>query len=205
MQLSGNRTMKRERGISVIISGMPSVGKTTAAIKVAEKFKLRHLAGGDMLKEIAKDRGFALSGTDWWDTPEGMRFMAERKKDLEFDKEVDRRLINHLKHSSVVMTSYPLPWIVKEPALKLWFKASQKTRAKRLAGRDAISSGSAMSIVRKRDLDNRKLYRRLYGINFGKDLSPFNFILDTEKLNVEEVANATCKLVSEYSKSKKIA
>src|SRR5271169_2956336 len=124
--------MKLKNGkVSVIISGMPSVGKTTAANAIAKKYHLSHVAGGDMLKQIAIDRGYRLSGPEWWDTPEGMKFLSERKKDLEFDKEVDRKLAVHIREGDVVMTSYSMPWLAKNDGLKLWFHATQRTRASR--------------------------------------------------------------------------
>jgi CMP/dCMP kinase len=192
---------KRGPKISVIISGMPSVGKTTAANAIGVRYHLLHVAGGDMLKELAYERGYRPSGADWWDTPEGMSFIAERKSNPDFDKEVDRKLAEHLKKGNVVMTSYSMPWLAENGTLKLWFDASLKTRAGRLAGRDSISLGKALEIVKQRDEDNRKLYKRLYGIDFGKDLSPFNFVLDTERMSAKEVTDAACKLVSEYRKS----
>ncbi len=95
---------KRKR-ISVIISGMPSVGKTTAANAIAREYHLKHVAGGDMLKQIAIDRGYHLSGPEWWDTAEGMRFLSERKKDPDFDRIVDQKLAEHVRLGNVVMTS----------------------------------------------------------------------------------------------------
>jgi CMP/dCMP kinase len=187
--------------ISVIISGMPSVGKTTAANAIAKKFHLMHIAGGDMLKELAYERGYRPSGAEWWDTPDGMSFIAERKRNPDFDKEVDNKLAQYLKRGGVVMTSYSMPWLAKDKCLKLWFHASLKTRACRLAGRDSISKRQALVIVRKRDAQNEKLYKRLYDIEFGRDLSPFNFVLDTENLSVKEVATASCRLVAEYKRS----
>jgi CMP/dCMP kinase len=187
--------------ISVIISGMPSVGKTTAADKIATRYRLKHLAGGDMLKQIAFNRGYKPSGSDWWDTPEGMRFTAERKKDPEFDKEVDVLLGEHIRKGGVVITSYSMPWLARNDGLKLWFAATQKNRAIRLAGRDSISVSKALAIIKKRDLENKRLYKKLYGIMFGDDLEPFNFVIYTNKLSAEEVAEAACKIVAEYVKS----
>ena len=63
-------TKSMTKKLAVIISGMPSVGKTTAADEIAKRFHLKHLAGGDMLKQIAFERGYRPSGSDWWDTPE---------------------------------------------------------------------------------------------------------------------------------------
>lgn len=181
---------------------MSSVGKTTAADAVAKKYRLKHIAGGDMLKEMAYDRGYSPSGSDWWDTPEGMRFLAERRGDAEFDKEVDRRLEQHVRRGNVVITSYPMPWLVKDDGLKLWFDASQKNRACRLASRDSITKSRALEIVRRRDRENRRIYKMLYGIDFGKDLSPFNFVIDTNKLSASEVAKAACEITGEYIRSK---
>lgn len=196
------RSARRKEGLSVIISGMPSAGKTTAAKAIAKKFKLKHVAGGDMLKLTAYERGYKPSGSEWWDTKQGMDFLAERKNNPDFDKEVDRRLAQCLHQGNVVITSYSMPWLYKR-GLKLWFQASEKTRAKRLAGRDGISVQSAREIVRKRDYHNRRLYKRLYGIEFGKDLSPFNYVIDTEKMDAKNVASASCKLVSMYLGSRK--
>lgn len=175
---------------------MPSVGKTTAAESIAQKFGLKHLAGGDMLKQMAYDRGYKPSGAEWWDSKEGMAFLSERRSNPNFDKEVDRLLIKHIHRGGVVVTSYPVPWIA-ERGLKIWFHASQSTRAARLAGRDHFSKRKALAIIKKRDIQNESLYKKLYGIRFGVDLSPFNFLIDTEKLSAKDVANASCKLISE--------
>ena len=188
---------RKARKISVIISGMPSVGKTTAADAIAKRFHLKHLAGGDMLKRIAVERGYAPSGSDWWDTEEGMRFLSERGGNSNFDKEVDKRLRNAVTKGGVVVTSYPLPWLC-DTGLKIWFKGSQLTRAKRLAGRDSISLKEALAIVRRRDARNRKIYKEIYGIKFGTDLSVFNYAIDTDKLSAAEVARLATRAVESY-------
>jgi CMP/dCMP kinase len=192
------RPKKPRNKISVIISGMSSVGKTTAADVIAKKYHLKHVAGGDMLKQMAIERGYKLSGADWWDTPEGMRFLSERKLDPEFDREVDGRLAKCIKKGKVVITSYPMPWLAKDDGLKLWFEANQKNRAERLALRDSISRPKALEIIKKRDGQNRRIYNELYGIRFGDDLTPFHFVIDTNKMSAKEVADAACKLVGEY-------
>jgi cytidylate kinase len=179
---------------------MPSVGKTTAAESIAKKFHLKHVAGGDMLKLMAYERGYTPSGSEWWDTKEGMTFLSERKHNSDFDKEVDRRLAEYMTRGRVVITSYSIPWLCKK-GLKLWFHAPQKTRALRLAGRDKISPKKALGIIKKRDSENKILYKKLYNIRFGDDLTPFNFIIDTQKMTAAEVAKISCKLVSEYSKN----
>jgi CMP/dCMP kinase len=176
---------------------MPSVGKTTAAEAISSKYHLKHIAGGDMLKEMAIDRRYTQLGSNWWDTKEGMKFLTERRRNPDFDREVDRRLISYVKSGGVVITSYTVPWICKL-GLKIWFDASQRTRAKRLAGRDHISESSAMKVIRSRDSMNRRLYSKIYGIKFGTDLSVFNYVIKTDDLSAKDVAVVACGLVGRY-------
>jgi len=147
-----------------------------------------------MLKEIAMERGYSPSGSDWWDTSEGMKFLAERKQNPDFDREVDRRLIQYVKGGGVVITSYTVPWLCSK-GLNIWFAATQKNRAWRLAGRDKIPFSDALKIIRSRDSKNRRLYSRIYGIKFGTDLSVFNYIIATDDISAQEVATAACELV----------
>ena len=80
----------------IILSGMPAVGKTTTANSLSKEFNIQYYSGGDLLKEIAKEKGFAISGLDWWDNKEGMNFLSNRMDDSSFDKLVDKRLIDLL-------------------------------------------------------------------------------------------------------------
>ena len=108
---------------SVIISGPPAIGKTTIAKGIGKEFDLRHLSGGDILKELAQDEGFNTGGDDWWDTSEGMNFLSNRQENSEFDKKVDNELKKLFLEGNVVITSYTLPWIV-EGGVKIWLSGS---------------------------------------------------------------------------------
>ncbi|MGI0049113.1 MAG: AAA family ATPase, partial [Nitrososphaera sp.] len=116
---------------SVVISGWPAVGKTTIAGKLAEEFGLVMYNGGDILKMLAAEKGYSTSRDDWWDTAEAKKFMQERKSDSSFDKKVDKKLAEIVKKGSAVITSYTLPWLVKEESvIKLWLRGSSENRAK---------------------------------------------------------------------------
>jgi cytidylate kinase len=173
---------------SVVISGWPAVGKTTIAGELAREFGLTMYNGGDILKMLAAEQGYseATSRDDWWDTQEAKKFMAQRRRDPKFDKKVDRRLGEILKKGSAVITSYTLPWLVKDGGIiKFWLKGSQENRAKRMANRDGISVREAEKIVKLRDGENKKIYHRLYGFWFGEDLSVFDYALNTDVLALD--------------------
>ena len=171
---------------SIIISGPPAVGKTTIAKAIAEEFGLTHLSGGDILKELAEEEGFKTGGDDWWDTQEGMNFLSQRQENSEFDKKVDEKLKKHFLDGNVVITSYTLPWLV-QGGVKIWLESSKENSAQRMTTRDNLSKDSALEIVQKRYQENKKIYKELYGFEFGEDLSVFDEIIETDGLNASQV------------------
>jgi len=171
---------------SIIISGPPAVGKTTIAKGIAEEFGLTHLSGGDILKELAEEEGFKTGGDDWWDTQEGMNFLSQRQENSEFDKKVDDKLKKHFLDGNVVITSYTLPWLV-EGGVKIWLEGSKENSAQRMTTRDNLSKDNALEIVQKRYQENKKIYKVLYGFEFGEDLSVFDKVIETDGLNASQV------------------
>ncbi|MGI0017556.1 MAG: AAA family ATPase [Nitrosotalea sp.] len=188
---------------SVIISGPPAIGKTTIAKGLGEEFGLKYLSGGDVLKEMAKDQGFAIDRDDFWDTKEGMDFLNIRKVNPEFDKQVDQKLEKIFLTENVIITSYTLPWLVKD-GIKVWLAGSHENSAKRMTMRDDISVPDALEIVKKRYDENKTLYHKLYGFNFGEDLSVFNIIINTDDLGPGQVLEQAKNAVKKYYDSQTI-
>ncbi len=174
---------------AIILCGMPAVGKTTVAKMIASKLGLKLIGGGDVLKEIATEEGYNAVGDDWWDTKDGMKFMAERAGSPEFDREVDKRLLARANKGDVVMTSYTLPWLSKA-GVKVWLSGTKGSRAERMAKRDSSSPEECAKVIEERDRENFALYKKLYGIRFGKDLSPFSIVVGTDGVPASEVARS---------------
>jgi len=180
---------------SVIISGPPAIGKTTVAKGLAKEFGLTYLGGGDILKDLAKEQGFQTGGDDWWDTPDGMKFLNQRSENPEFDKKVDEKLKELFLKGGVVITSYTLPWLVKD-GIKIWLGGSLKNSALRMKKRDNMAEKKALEIVKTRYEKNKKLYKKLYNFDFGDDLSVFDKIINTDELDAKkvlEIAKSTVK------------
>ncbi len=182
---------------SIIISGPPAIGKTTVAQGLAEEFDLVHLSGGDILKELAKDKGFDTKGDDWWDTQEGMNFLIERQENSEFDKNVDDKLKKLFSKGNVVITSYTLPWLV-DGGVKIWLSGSKKNSVQRMTIRDNLSETDALGIVQKRYNENKIIYKTLYGFEFGEDLSVFNKIIETDDLDAKQVLELAKSTVRKF-------
>jgi len=179
---------------AIIISGLPAVGKTTVARSIASKFNLKQYSGGDVLKEMAIAKGYTMSGSDWWDAEQGIKFLSERKSNPDFDRQVDEQLLQIAGKGGVVITSYTLPWLAKD-AVKFWLKGSRESRARRMANRDNIAYEKALQIVSMRDEENKELYMKLYNIRFGEDLSVFDYVLNTDQLSIDGVVDITNTIV----------
>jgi len=53
--------------------------------------------------------------------------------------------------------------------------------------RDNLSKDNALEIVQKRYQENKKIYKALYGFEFGEDLSMFDKVIETDGLNASQV------------------
>lgn len=181
------------RNISIVVSGSAAVGKTTLAQALAKEFGFRLYNGGDILKEIAHQQGYMISGDDWWDSSDAIGFMKERKKNPIFDRQVDEKLIGIAKKGNVVITSHTLPWLTSTP-VTFWLSASQKRRSERMAKRDKMSVEEALEIVKMRDSQNKKIYKKIYGPQFGESLEVFDFMINTELLTLDSLI-VLCKQI----------
>ena len=178
--------LKNKQDISVVISGSAAVGKTTLAHALAKEFGFKLYNGGDILKEIARQQGYSATGNDWWDSSEAIGFMKERKNNSIYDRQVDEKLTNIAKKGNVIITSHTLPWLTPEP-ITFWLSASPQKRSERMSKRDKISIKEALRIVRMRDRENKKIYKKIYGAKFGDDLEVFDFMINTELLSLDSL------------------
>ncbi len=189
------RKFNNNQKLSIVISGWPAVGKTTIAENLSKYFNLKQWNGGDILKMMAYERGYATSNSrDWWDTDDAINFMNERNNDPSFDKEVDSRLMELLNSGNVVITSYTLPWI-SDASINFWLQGSVDSRAKRMAMRDSIDINVAKKIVMRRDHDNKMIYKKLYNFDFGEKLDVFDFALNTDLLSLESLIDISKKVI----------
>jgi cytidylate kinase len=188
--------MKRQRPkkIVICIAGLTGCGKSTVAKRLAENYGLRYLSGGMALKELAIKMGYKPRKRGWWETSEGMKFLEQRLKDPKFDRQVDEELLKRARRGNVVLDSWTMPWLFKG-GFKIWFEASPDVRAQRLAKRDGISLKEAFKAVREKDEKTRRIYEDLYGFNLGEDYSPFDLILDVNRLDAEEVFQTLCLVI----------
>ncbi len=187
------------KNITVIFSGMAGSGKSSLARAIAKKYGLKYVCGGDILKEMAKEEGYKITGDDWWDSPDGIKFLSQRKENSDFDKRLDEHMLVKAKEGGVAMTSWAIPWL-GAPGIKIWVDVTQEVRAKRISGRDQIPYAKALELVKTRDKENIELYKNMHGYTLGRDLDVFDLVLDANVKGVEELV----KEIAEFLEKKKL-
>lgn len=176
-----------KKPVVICICGMAGSGKSTVAKRLAEKYGLKYYSGGDALKALAIEKGYKPLEKGWWESLEGLSFLENRGKNPEFDKAVDRKLLEVAEQGDVILDSWTMPWLLKNKGFKIWLEASPKKRAERVAKRDGISVQKALEALRNKEEKTKAIYKKLYGFSLGEDFTPFHFILDTDNLTAEEV------------------
>ncbi len=170
------------------------------AKRLAEKYGLRRVSGGDALKAVAIEAGYRPVERGWWTTEEGIDFHGKRVNDLQFDQKVDKKLIEWASQGNVVIDSWTMPWLLRN-GFKIWLEASPEKRAKRLMKRDNLSFKKAFNVLKKKDEKSRIIYEKSYGFVLGEDFAPFNLIVDTNELGADEVFRVLCMVIERlYSK-----
>ena len=180
--------------VVLCISGLAGTGKSTLSKKIAQKYNLKCYSGGDALKELAKEQGYKVSNGGWWESPEGLKFLEERVKDPKFDRAVDNKLLEYAQQGNVLLDSWTMPWLLKD-GFKIWLIASMEKRAARVAERDKITIDEAYAVLKEKEAQTKAIYKKLYGFSLGEDYAPFNFVLDTDNLNAEEVFEVLCRVI----------
>jgi len=179
----------------ICISGLTGTGKSTVGRKLAERYGLKYVSGGEALKEKAAELGYHVDRPGWWESEEAMSFMEERLRNPSFDKEVDEWLVELGRKGGVVIDSWTIAWLLDRGiGLRVWLYASPAVRAERVARRNGISVEDALRALAEKDERTRAIYERIYGFDL-LDLSPYDLVVDTDNLGQEDVLSAICAVV----------
>ncbi len=160
--------------IVIAISGQHGSGKTTYAKAVARELGLRYVSAGDFFREIAKERGMSL---------EELNKLAERSDEL--DRMIDERTKKEAKKGGVVLDGLLAAWMAGDLAdVKIYVKASDEERYRRLAKRDGLSFEEAKRQTKIREESERRRFKEYYGIDID-DLSIYDLVIDSTRLSKE--------------------
>ncbi len=185
----------------ILISGFIGSGKSTLAKKLAKHYRMKYVSASSIhhklvLDRMQKEKKNAKNIQDgFWESEAGKKGTAMRAKDLNIDKEVDRRLLKTLHAKPRAVTDARLmPWLYKQKAIRIWLSAPENTRAKRVGERDHLPTKKVLSSIRSRMKTDRGIFWKLYKIDMGKDFTPFDLVINNDKIETQQ----TFRIVKTY-------
>jgi cytidylate kinase len=167
------------------LSGLSGTGSTTAAKRIAADLELDYVYGGQIFRNLARERGVSLE-----------ELAESLEHNQEDEREIDRRLVEAGKRDNVLIESRTVGWIFPReiPAIRIWLTCDLQERLQRVQNREHHPR-SAENLLRREASDNRR-YLALYGIR-EEDFSPFDLVIDTTNLSVEDVVGRIEAFVQE--------
>ncbi|MDR1420839.1 MAG: cytidylate kinase family protein [Treponema sp.] len=160
--------------IKIAVSGKSGCGNTTISRMTAERLDLAFI--NFTFRSLAEERGL------------GLKDVLERAAaDDSWDKEVDSRQIALARGASgCVLGSRLAIWMLPEAGLKVYLKAADKTRVRRIMKREGGEEEEVAAFTLERDRQDHERYLRIYGIN-NDDYGFADLVIDTDKAGPDEI------------------
>lgn len=178
--------------VRVTVGGLPGSGTTTACRKLAEQLGLQYVYAGQIFRLLAKEHGMTLT-----------EFGRYCEKNPEVDKELDRRQLEHLKKTNLLLEGRLSGWLAFEhgiPALKIWLDAPVDVRANRIVQREGGDLEEKKAEMLEREFSEAKRYRNYYGVDLD-NRTFYDLVIETERKTpdqvVEEIVAALEEMVEE--------
>jgi len=162
--------------IKIAISGKSGCGNTTVGKMVADILSLHFI--NFTFRSLASERNLEL-----------VNILDLASKDGSIDREVDTRQVKLAREGGhCVLGSRLAIWMLEEAELKVYLKASAKTRAERILKREGGDLEKVAAFTEERDRQDHARYLRIYGIdtyNFGFA----NLIIETDNLTPKQITD----------------
>ncbi|MCS7113305.1 MAG: cytidylate kinase family protein [Nitrososphaerota archaeon] len=177
--------------VVITVSGLHGSGRSTQARLLAETFNLRYVSAGQLFRSIARERGVAVH-----------TLSSQLMSDPTIDYMIDERTKREAVKGDVVIEGDLSGFMAGSLAdVRIFLKASDEARFKRIAKREGCSIEEAARITSEREDRDRKRFKIFYGVD-PFDPSLYHIVLDTSMLTVESTFRILRVCVEEYIRCK---
>ena len=165
---------------NVCISGLTAAGKTTHSHLLAGEFGLTYVSGSQIQLNFL---GVSpVQPKDFWITDSAKRLWS-----AEHFRQIDSELLRiESQATGCIFDTSTMPWRHRGPALCIWLESSLRSRvAKSIVshrGRSRFAREEYTAKIEEKDASTIGLYKELYDIDIGRDLSCCDLILDISSL-----------------------
>ena len=169
----------------IAISSKSGCGNTTVSKLVAERLGCKMI--NFTFRQMAEERG-----VDFW------TFCLMAENDDSIDKELDARQVEMaMAEPSCVLGSRLAIWMLEKADLKVYLRASEKTRAERILKREGGTFEERYAQTVSRDEHDSARYMKIYGIDNSSAEETADLIIATDERTPEEIASI---IISEAGK-----
>ncbi|MDR1287240.1 MAG: AAA family ATPase [Treponema sp.] len=160
--------------IKIAVSGKSGCGNTTISRMTAERLDLAFI--NFTFRSLAKERGLSLKDV-----------LERAAADDSWDREVDSRQLALAREASgCVLGSRLAIWVLPEAGLKVYLKAADETRVRRIMKREGGSEEEVAAFTLERDRQDHERYLRIYGID-NDDYGFADLVIDTDRAGPDEI------------------
>lgn len=186
----------------ITISGTPGSGKSTVAKILVSRLGWERLYIGGTLRDLARQKGMTIE-----------ELTGYAKKHPEIDREVDQKTCDQaralVKKGKDVIVEGRVQFYFLPESLKIYMKVDVEEAARRIwndlqdqerrgiRNEESVSSAAKVKEkILKREKDDAKRYKRLYGIDH-RDEPQYDLIIDTTRISAERAAEKILKFIKE--------
>ena len=160
----------------IAISGKSGCGNTTVCKMLSDKLGIPLV--NYTFRQMAEEYGM-----DFWD------FCALAEKDDSIDINLDRKMVEMaMSTPDSILGSRLAIWNMKDADIKVYLKASDEERARRITKREGGTFETQLEKTRSRDANDSARYRRIYNID-NNDVSLADIVIDTDLKTPEEIVD----------------
>lgn len=179
---------------NICISGLTASGKTTHAHLLAGEFGLTYVSGSQIQLNFL---GVSpIQSKDFWITND-----AKALWDADQFRRIDSELLAiERRATGCIFDTSTMPWRHMQPAFCIWLESSLPSRVTKSIvshrGRNQFEVPEYPAKISEKDAATVGLYRDLYNIQIGTDLSCFDMIIDISDLIHEPTLDSSLSSIS---------
>ncbi|RLG21911.1 cytidylate kinase [Candidatus Micrarchaeota archaeon] len=186
----------------VTVSGLPGAGSTSLARDLSKVFNWKLITMGEMFKQMAKEKGLS-SGQEGSAT----LLLEKQKKNKSFERfhrEFDKMQKKAARrYKNCIINGKLSAFVIKDADVRIFLKANERIRAKRIAKREGVSYRKALRDIRRREKIERREWKRIYNVDYAADLYAYDLVMDTSYHKIKDSTDIAVIFIKAIRRSKK--
>lgn len=180
--------------MKITIFGLEGTGKSSTSKLLAEKLGYDVQSSGDMMRAMAKERGF--TSIEEFNT---FRLaQAKMHDDDSIDREVDDYIQKYGQENDNFIFESRLAWHFIPDSYKIKLTCPTDIQDQRVADRDGVSVQQAHVNNAQRQAENIEIYKTVYNLDtYPPEDDKFDLVVDTSTMPLEGVVEHIYTIVKD--------